>query len=258
MPTTKIIQSIERAATILELFDDNIPELSLKEISLKSNLNKSTTFGLVNTLTALGYLVQNKDTQKYFLGPKILTLASAIKMNNVLISLTHPFLEELAQKYHETCHCAIDSGSGSVIYLDKVGSSSSSILITTKIGIKNYMHCTGIGKCLLAYKSENEIDQLFKFPLVGKTYNTITTRESLMKELTVIRKQGYAMDNEEIEIGLACVAVPVFQSKDSPGFAISVAGATPRIEDKVVHTELLKDLKSISSQLSYTIFHYSL
>lgn len=91
MPTTKIIQSIERAATILELFGDNIPELSLKEISLKSNLNKSTTFGLVNTLTALGYLVQNKDTQKYFLGPKILTLASAIKMNNVLISLTHPF-----------------------------------------------------------------------------------------------------------------------------------------------------------------------
>lgn len=120
------------------------------------------------------------------------------------------------------------------------------------------MHCTGIGKCLLAYKSENEIDRLFKFPLVGKTYNTITTRESLMKELTVIRKQGYAMDNEEIEIGLSCVAVPVFQSKDSPGFAISVAGATPRIEDKVVHTELLKDLKSISSQLSYTIFHYSL
>lgn len=255
MATTKIIQSLERAASILELFQDNITELSLKDISALSDLNKSTTFGLVNSLTMLGYLMQNAENQKYSLGPKILSLSAALRMNNVLIRIAHPYLEELAEKYHETIHSAIDGGGASVIYLDKV-ESDSSIVINTKMGVKNYMHCTGVGKCLLSYKSQEECDRILSFPLQARTYNTLTTRDALYRELKLSRERGYAMDNEEIEIGLTCVSFPVFQFRQVPGFAISMSGATPRMLDKVHHSDLLADMKRISAQISRQIYRY--
>ena len=83
MATTKTIQSLERAFSILELFQNGKPEMSLKEIADTIQLNKSTTFGLVNSLTTLGYLFQNEDNQKYSLGLKILSLTNAVKMNNI-------------------------------------------------------------------------------------------------------------------------------------------------------------------------------
>ena len=207
MATTKRIQSLERAAMILELFQNQVTELGLKEIVEKTELNKSTAFGIVNSLTDLGYLMQNSENQKYSLGPKILSLSTALRMNNVIVRITHPYLEELANRYQETVHSAIDAGNASVIYLDKV-ESDSSIIINTKMGVKNYMHCTGVGKCLLAYKPVEECDRLLRFPLTARTYNTFTEREPLYEELKKIRERGYAMDRDEIEIGLSCVSVP--------------------------------------------------
>ena len=118
MATTKTIQSLERAFAILELFQNNKSELSLKEISVSLNLNKSTTFGLVNSLTTLGYLLQNEDNQKYSLGLKILSLTNAVKTNNILIRASRPYLEELSAKYRETVHSAQELN-GSIVYLDK-------------------------------------------------------------------------------------------------------------------------------------------
>ena len=113
MATTKVIQSLERASAVLELFQGHVTDLSLKEIAEKTDLNKSTAFGLVNSLTALGYLMQNTENQRYSLGPKILSLASSLRMNNILLRVSHPYLEELAKKYHETVHSAIDAGGAS-------------------------------------------------------------------------------------------------------------------------------------------------
>ena len=180
--TTRRIQSLERAAMILELFQNQVTELGLKEIVEKTELNKSTAFGIVNSLTDLGYLMQNSENQKYSLGPKILSLSTALRMNNMIVRITHPYLEELANRYQETVHSAIDAGNASVIYLDKV-ESDSSIIINTKMGVKNYMHCTGVGKCLFAYKSVEECDRLLRFPLTARTYNTFTEREPLYEEL---------------------------------------------------------------------------
>ena len=150
MATTKTIQSLERAFAILELFQNNKSELSLNEISVSLNLNKSTTFGLVNSLTTLGYLLQNEDNQKYSLGLKILSLTNAVKTNNILIRASRPYLEELSAKYRETVHSAQELN-GSIVYLDKV-EADTSIYINTQMGTKNYMHCTGVGKVLIGAK----------------------------------------------------------------------------------------------------------
>ena len=89
-------------------------------------------------------------------------LTNALKMNHVLIRIAHPFLEQLSHKYHETVHSAVQSDN-SVIYLDKV-ESDSSIFINTQMGVKNYMYCTGVGKCLLSYKQKHKLTKSFPSP----------------------------------------------------------------------------------------------
>ncbi|MEA4973323.1 Pectin degradation repressor protein KdgR [bioreactor metagenome] len=255
MATTKTIQSLERAFSILELFQSGKSELSLKEISDSIGLNKSTTFGLVNSLTTLGYMLQNEDNQKYSLGLKILSLTNAVKMNNILIRVSRPYLEELSTKYRETVHSAKELN-GNIVYIDKVDADTS-MYINTQIGTKNYMHCTGVGKVLLAYKSDDEIETfLSTHQLKALTFNTITNPEHLKREMAEIRKNGIGGDDEEIEMGLSCVAVPVMKSETTAGFAISVAGPTVRISENKKNG-LAEDLKNTAAKLSEIIYGYT-
>ena len=254
MATTKTIQSLERAFAILELFQNNKSEMSLKEISDSLGLNKSTTFGLVNSLTTLGYLLQNDDNQKYSLGLKILSLTNAVKTNNILIRAARPYLEELSAKYRETVHSAQEMN-GSIVYLDKV-EADTSIYINTQMGTKNYMHCTGVGKVLLAYKSDEELDAFLSKPLKPLTFNTITEPKAFKAEMRRIRENGFGGDDEEIEIGLSCVAVPVMKSENKPGFAISIAGPTARINEYKKH-DIVDDLKKTASSLSEVIYGFA-
>ena len=253
MATTKTIQSLERAFAILELFQNNKSELSLKEISVSLNLNKSTTFGLVNSLTTLGYLLQNEDNQKYSLGLKILSLTNAVKTNNILIRASRPYLEELSAKYRETVHSAQELN-GSIVYLDKV-EADTSIYINTQMGTKNYMHCTGVGRVLLAYKSPEELDMFLDQPLKPLTFNTITDPDDFKKEMAKIHENGYGGDDEEIEIGLSCVAVPVMKAENKPGFAISLAGPTVRMNEHKKRG-VVDDLKNTAAKLSEIIYGY--
>jgi len=177
MATTKNIQSVERAFAILESFQQHGGmERSVKEISEALGLNKSTTFGLINTLTNLGYLQQNTGNQKYVLGLKLLSFSNTIKVQNSIIRTVHPYLEQINHKYGETAHCAVEHQE-SVIYLDKV-EATSSISINTQIGTQNYMHCTGVGKCILAYMPADYQENIFSAPLKTMTYNTITNSSS--------------------------------------------------------------------------------
>ena len=248
MATTKNIQSVERAFAILESFqqsDDG--ERSVKEISEALGLNKSTAFGLINTLTDLGYLQQNEKNQKYYLGLKLLNFSNIIKVQNRIIRIVHPYLEQISRKYGETTHCAVER-SGAVIYVDKV-ESSGSITINTHIGTQNYMHCTGVGKCILAYLPPEEQERVLAGPLVTKTFNTITNSEQLREEIRKVREQGYATDNEQDSIGLSCVAVPVFSTPSKVVCAISISGMTPKIH-LALKGNLLQDLKTAADAIS--------
>ena len=119
MATTKTIQSVERAFSILEYLQQcGGGERSVKEIADALELNKSTAFGLINTLTTLGYLQQNADNQKYVLSLKLLSFSNTIKVQNSIIRTVHPYLEQISLKYGEIAHCGVAQGD-SVIYVDK-------------------------------------------------------------------------------------------------------------------------------------------
>lgn len=253
MATTKPIQSLERAFSILELLGGEESELSIKEISDRLALNKSTVFGAINTLMRLGYLIQNPKNQRYSLGMKILSLANSVKTHNVVIMTAHPYLEDLSRRFQETAHCAARHGDG-VIYLDKV-EAHRSIYINTQIGTRNYMHCTGVGKCILAYMKPEEQEKILSGNLRTMTYNTITNVERLKEELSRVAKLGYAEDNEEIELGLSCVAVPVFEAPGRVSFAISISGLTQRMQ-VANKREMVAALQAAASDISNSIYRY--
>lgn len=254
MATTKNIQSVERAFSILELFEKTgCAEYSLKELSESLGLNKSTTFGLVNTLSNLGYLQQNAENQKYALGLKVLGFSSAVKVQNLIIRSVHPYLEQINRKYGETVHCAVAQNDG-VIYVDKV-EAVSSIYISTQIGTQNDLHCTGVGKCILAYLPPYDQERILSAPLKKMTENTITTPGQLRECIQRVRADGYATDSEEISIGLSCVAVPVFSSPETVACAISVSGMTSRIQT-ACEKGLIAELKQTAADIAKNTFGY--
>lgn len=254
MATTKNVQSIERAFSILELYPrTGCSEYSVKEIAGELGLNKSTAFGLINTLTNLGYLRQNSENQKYALGLKLLTLSSTVKVQNIIIQSVHPYLEQISRKYGETVHCAVGHRGG-VIYVDKV-EATGSITISTQVGTQNDLHCTGVGKCLLAYMPPEDQEQVYNGNLRTMTYNTITNSERLREEIRRVRQEGYATDNEEISLGLSCVAVPVFSAPETPACAISVSGMTSRIRT-ARDNGLVDELKWVAASISRNVFGY--
>ena len=142
----------------------------------------------------------------------------------------------------------------SVNEVDKV-ESSRSLSINTQIGTKNYLHCTGVGKCILAYMPEDEQQHILAGPLKALTSNTMGDPRQLQAELRHIRADGYAMDNEEVAVALSCVAVPVFSAPGQVSCSISISGMTPRVRT-ALRGGLLDDLRQASADISRSLYGY--
>lgn len=158
----------------------------------------------------------------------------------------------MVQKYPAAVHIATHS-EGEVIYIDKLDSGTS-FISASNVGKRAPMHCTGVGKALLAYLPETYIDSYLQFPLKRLTEKTITTRQQLMEELEKVRSTGIAMDQEEIELGLSCIAAPVLQMDGGPALAISLSfpyGRICSIDITAAKEELLIHAKELSARLGY-------
>lgn len=255
MATTKNIQSIERAFEVIELFlDTSQYERSLKEISEAVGLAKTTTFGIVNTLHHLGYLRQNEETQKYGLSLKFFHLNNALPIQQMISNEVRPLLEHLGHSIQETVHFA-GKTDFQLIYLEKV-EQQGSISMNSMVGGRNFLHCTGVGKCLLAYSNQEEFNIIVSHGLRKLTKNTIDDIPKLLEELDKVRANGYAVDNEEISIGLKCMAVPVFSDKERADYAISASGFVSRI-DHAIANNLYDKLRETSVKLSARLFNYN-
>lgn len=255
MATTKNVQSLERAFAILELLQNaSEGEMSLKDIANALDLNKSTTFGLINTMVNLGYIQQNDNNQQYMLGLRLLSFSESVKQQSILRHVVHPYMEKLNAKYDETVHCAIQFGE-KILYIDKVEATNSPIYINTRVGATRNMHCTGVGKCILANMPEEQQMTILSKPLQTATFNTITNSKQLKIELEKIRTNGYAFDDEESVVGLFCVAVPVFSAQGTVACAISISGIKPRLKI-ALDQGIVQELKGVANTISKIAFGY--
>jgi len=199
------IQSADRIFSVLELITQK-GELGVMEISTKLNLNKSTVHRLLASLISMGYVRQDLASGKYTLTFKLLSLAETFRSQIDVVSIAHPYLEQIMEKSKETVHLVQWEGS-EVVYIDKVESNSSSVRMVSRIGLRQPMYCTAVGKAILSSISEDEVRKIWEESNIKKlTKNTIVNFEMLLNELELIRKRGYAVDNEENEIGVRCIA----------------------------------------------------
>jgi DNA-binding IclR family transcriptional regulator len=252
MTERRQIKSIIKTAKILELFTQYRRELSLLEISQYMGLSKSTVHSLLATLLDLGYLRQNNENSKYSLGYKVISLAETLIKMTSIISVSKPYLYKLAFEVKETVHLAILS-QREALYIDKI-EPAERITVNSEIGRQLPVHCTAIGKVLLAHQDKYEVAKIIKEKgLKRYTDKTITDKEQLLKELGEIRKTGMGEDNEEIEEGLSCVAVPIYNHTEKVVAAISIAGPTARIESQRVRLieSIRKTADIISRELGY-------
>lgn len=219
------IQSINRAIEILHCFEVK-PELSLAEVCAAVKLHKSTVYGILTTLKNNDFLRKDPDTGIYSLGLGLYKLASNVNMDLRRISL--PFLQELCNTTSETVNLVIPDGVN-VVYVEKC-ESSSSMRISTNIGTQLPMYCTAVGKAILAYMDPRQASQILdQSRLVPRTEHTIVGKDDLMEVLKNIRRQGYALDMEELDYGLVCIAAPVVNSFRQPVAAVSCSGSIRHI-----------------------------
>ena len=241
------IQSVARAMDILNSFRHE-SELGISELSAEMGLNKSTIYGLVNTLTGYGFLEQDENTKKYRLGMTLYEYGALALARVDIRAEAKACCAELLKKYPATIHLATHSA-GAVIYLEKIDREDVIIRASSIGGVRVPMYCTGVGKAMLAYLPESYFAQYISFPLKSMTVNTITDRDALLKELAEVRMTGLAYDREEIELGVSCIAAPVFQQDGNPELAVSVSFSNGRIRD-IDQNEVAKDLLQCTRKLS--------
>jgi DNA-binding IclR family transcriptional regulator len=216
------LSSVKKALKVLESFLSTQPELGLTEISRIVGSNKTSIYKILFTLTSEGFVEKNPQNHKYRLGRKIMDLADHSLHRYDLREQASPFMQKLSEKIGEIIHLSVLDGN-EIVYVDKKGEGQA-LTVSTKIGGRTPAHASAMGKVLLSSLSLEKLTAFIsKNPLVRLTANTITDPAKLEKELTKVRKQGFAIDNEESFEGIKCVAAPIFDKSGNTIAAISAS-----------------------------------
>ena len=241
--------TIEKAIDVLEIFlDHHEDEISLSELASISGLNIATTHRIVLTLVKRGYLSQKRKRQKYSLSTKFLQYSNVLGRRMKIRDIAYPIVDALNKMVGESVNIAI-MDRNEVVYIEHI-ESNKSLRIFTQVGNRVPLYCTGVGKIFLANMSDNELQKsISSTDLLPHTVNTITDIERLKQELEQVRVEGVATDNEEMEIGVKCIASPVKNSEGSVIAAISVSGPTARLSNIRVN-EVKTLVKSCAVEVS--------
>lgn len=238
--------SVNKTFAILEYFTAQKPEWGVTELADAIGSNKSTVYRFLADLNKLGILYKQPTTEKYSLGLKLFELGSRVQLKTAFVDKTHPELVEVAKSIKETVHIALLKNH-KVFYVDKV-ESPHGLKISSHIGSFNPAHATALGKVLIAFLSENSQEQMIQTLeaeslLTNFTKNTITNRRSLNKELKKIKENKFAIDREEFELGLICLAVPIYNQNKEVVASLSASGPASRFQEKEVsnYVSILKN-----------------
>ncbi len=249
-----IIQAVSHALDLLEQFHGEVDELGVTELSKRLKLHKNNVFRLLATLESRGYIEQNKATENYRLGLKSLELGQTFIKQMGLLRQAKPILEGLVGECNETSYVAIFK-EGHVVYLDVV-ETDLTVRVVSRVGSRLPAHCTAAGKVHLAHMTDEEIQAVLpNKELKGYTSTTFTSRDELIKELQRVAEQGYAIDNEEMDLGVRCVAAPIRDYTRRIVGAVSLSGPSMRFTDERIEKELvplvLKAGEDLSTRLGF-------
>lgn len=251
--TEYINKSLDKALTMIELFNSDTEKLSVTAISKKLGVTPGTVYPTLYTLEKHGYLNRD-DNKKYSLGLKFLEKGSLILEKMDLRAQAHPELEKLRDETNETVHLGVLSD-GEVIYIDKL-EPQRTIRMYSSIGKRAPAHTTALGKSILAHLTKDKLDHIVaEKGLPQYTQKTITSIAKLEKELEKIRKRGYTIDDAEHEKEIRCVACPIFKhtGKVVAAASLTIPAFRANREEIEDFAPLVKKYTTrISQKLGYT------
>ena len=230
--STKSNQSVEKAMRLIETLAKSVSPMTLKAVASEADMPAPTAVRFLGTLEDLGYVSRDPITKAYYLSTKFAYLGNRAQDQNSMLSLVHPILSRLCADCGESACLGVEQN-GAIVYLDVVRSEENPNGQTARyIGNLAPMYCTGIGKVLLsAYDEDALCGYLNHTTLSRYTAKTIVYPDELRRELGMIRARGYAVDNEECELGKVCVAAPILNFSNRTIAAVSVTGPLERMDE---------------------------
>jgi len=233
MAQTGSVQSVERVFLIIEEMCKE-KESTVTGLAGVTGLNKTTVFRFLNTLVGLGYATKNEQSETYSLTLKFLRISSSLLADYDIKQKMKPSLSLVSKECGETVHL-VERNGVRVVYIDKFESDTNSVRMVSRIGMSLDIFTTAVGKAMLSTLPDNEIEKLWQSHVHNKkTEYTITALEDFHNEIEEIRKCGYAVDNEENELGVRCVAVAIPDQYGKYRYAASVSAPINRMDDKTV------------------------
>jgi DNA-binding IclR family transcriptional regulator len=247
------LASLDKSLRLIETLSKNPRGMSLSQLAEMLDYPKSTVHHILTTLLPYEYISQNPETKKYSLGFKFLSIGRGILNNIDVRNTAHRYLVELHEQCKEAVHLAI-LRDGKVIYIDKIDTQGM-VSLATYIGYRTDPHAAAGGKVLLSELSRKEIMDIYRErPLKRYGKNTITSLPRLFTELEKVKKQGYAIDDEEYYEGIRCVAAPI-RAGWKVVAAVSITGAIVTMTMQRIHNEfkamVMETTERISNELEW-------
>jgi DNA-binding IclR family transcriptional regulator len=246
---TSTLRSVDRAIAVLKAFGGEEPELGVTELSRRLKLPKSTVYRLLASLQREGVVDQDPETEKYRLGIELVRLAGLVLRQIDVRQVARSYLRSLAEASEETVNLTVLTGDGKVINIDGI-SSPRMVRNVGWIGREMLPHCISSGKALLAYLPQQRLERILAEGLPRFTEKTLTDPIVLREELKRVRQQGYAVAQEELEVGLSAVAAPIWNHEAKVVAAVSVSGPSFRLS-----SEKIPELAELTRQTANEISH---
>lgn len=243
------VASVSKALELLSCFSIASPVWSLAELVRRVEVPKSTAHNLLRTLKQFDLVRQNSETKQYEVGPRALELGLSFVKHSGVVAQVRPVLRRLMEATGETCKFGMLSNDQVVI----VAASESTFQLHTRgdVGTRWDLHSTSLGKAILATLSDEEAREILgRRGMPAYTKRTISTWEPMRKELTAIRKRGYALDLEENEVGVRCIAAAVADPLRDSVVSFSTSGPRERVSDERI-PELARHIQTAIRSLNY-------
>lgn len=251
LPTNNKVsaQIFERAYAILDLLASSPQALMLKEIAVSCQLHTSTTHRILADL-CLGGFVEHLDNGKYQLGLRLLELGAIVKDRLNVRQVAAPMMQWLHEQTQQTVNLSVRQGD-EIVYIERTENPRSGMHVLRPIGGRAPLHLTSVGKLYLAAADPRLIESyVLRTGLNGKTINSLTNLAVLQKDLAFVREYGYARDNEELELGVRCIAAAIYDHTGSLVAGLSISAPVDRMQDGWSGL-LMQAAASISSSLGY-------
>jgi IclR family transcriptional regulator, carbohydrate utilization repressor len=247
VPTVPAIQVLERMFSLIDVMADREDVVSLREISEKTGLHVSTAHRILNDLV-IGRFVERPEAGSYRLGMRLLELGNLVKSRLSVRDAALPLMRELHKLTQQTVNLSVRQGD-EIIYIERAYSERSGMQVVRAIGGRAPLHLTSTGKLFLA---ADEVQRVRAYAtrtgLAGNTHNSITALPALERELATARQLGTARDNEELELGVRCIAAGIYDDQQKLVAGLSISAPADRLDEG-----WLTKLQATAKRISHTL-----